>query len=120
MIDIPNGKYTARITAILDAVYRNRGRNRLDEALFIQFQVWSMGTVTTLSDVVTFSPHHKGKLGRMFKPVMKQLGLPLASFITLKDKLLSARLELAVTDGKDGKQFVFTGIKDDLGVNPNG
>lgn len=113
MIDLPNGKYTAKITAILDAVYRNRTRNRLDEALFIQFQVWAMGARITLSDVVTFSPHHKSKLGRMFKPVLTKLGIPLASFLTAKDKLQSSRLELEIKDGKDGKQFEFTGIHQD-------
>lgn len=111
MADISNGKYTAKITAILDAVYRSRNKNRLEDGYFIQFEISSFGSKTLFSELVSESPHHKGKLYRLIHPVMRQLGLPVSGFNSAINKLIGKAVDVQVQDGKDGKQFQFLRLR---------
>lgn len=111
MADISNGKYTAKITAILDAVYRSRNKNRLEDGYFIQFQINSMGSKTLFSELVSDSPHHKGKLYRLVSPLMQQLKQPIGGFKSARDRLLNQLVDVEVKSGKDGKQFQFLRLR---------
>ena len=115
MPDIQPGTYKARIEAILPATYRDRNLRRLVEGYFISFKVDYQGT---FSEVVTANTHHKGLLARTIGPLMKDMGLPIASFNGIKDGLIGQAVGLLVKEGRRGKEFQLMACKDTPKAKP--
>ena len=105
MRDLTPGLYQARINYILPASFRNHYRDRLEEGYFTQFQVIEHGTSEIFSEVTSARPHHKSTLARLFGPLLKDRGIPLASFERMKESLLGALVGLKVTRGRKGAVF---------------
>ena len=115
MPDIQPGTYKARIEAILPATYRDKTHRRLVEGYFISFKVDYQGT---FSEVVTASIHHKGLLARLAGPLLKDMGLPLASFNEIKEGLVGQSVGLLVSEGRSGRAFQFMACKDTPKAKP--
>lgn len=102
------GLYQATIRHILPASFRDYyNRREVLEGYFVQFEVEHHGQRTTLSEVVNTSTHHSSTLARLFGPLLKDRGIPLASFQTVKESFIGQSMGLKVDDAKCGAVFQF-------------
>ena len=102
MKDIQPGQYQATIKHILPATYRNPFTLGLEDGYFVQFVVHRGGTVDVFSDVVSSKIYHSSTLARLFGPLLKDMGIPLASFHAAIETLLGQNVALSVRGGRRG------------------